>query len=132
MSNTSDTRDMKQLHHDGHGLNDLVTIVADACDPAAGNASHGYTMWMRGARGTFKVAEITYQHGPRCLKTSTPGILDEALLAVLIDRQESFKAGPFSGPHNAIILEHLYEALKEMKDRADERAERRVLGKNVK
>jgi hypothetical protein len=121
-------------HHDRHGINDETVIEVDDKDPNAGGASHHYELsrpvpgW-----GTTKThALIDFQHGPRLDLNSTPGILDGAILAVLIDRYECFQAGPFACRENALILTKLQEAMHWMKHRADERAQRNVLGKNEK
>ena len=116
-----------QLHHDGLGLNDLITIHADDRDAAkGGNGSHRYTATM----GDQVVADIQFQHGPRKVEGSTPGITEAALLAILIDRLEGFQAGPFACAENDHQLSLLREALAWTHARARERASRGVLGQN--
>lgn len=118
-----------QYHHDGHGLNDLHTIQADARDPNAGNASHAYEV----VDDTGEVlAHISFQHGPRNVPGSTPGVLDAAILAILIDRYEGFQSGPFACDENAAALGHLHLALDWMRTRATRRAARGVLGTSEK
>lgn len=78
------------------------------------------------------VGYIQFQRGPRNESDSTPGTLDGAVLSVLIHRQECFQAGPFACPGNDAVLEHLRAARSLMIARAQERAKRGVLGKNVK
>ena len=114
------------LHHDGHGLNDALAIDAD--ERTVGNASHCYV----GILGGVPCFTVQFQHGPRNEPGSTPGCLDAALLAILIDRYEGFQSGPFASPEGSTCLMHLRCALQDMKDRADARAARGVLGKNVK
>lgn len=116
------------LHHDGHGLNESILLQADAQDPNGGGASHVYTAMINGGG----VAAINFQHGPRNVEGSTPGVTEAVLLAILIDRLRGFQAGPFSSRQNAIMLTKLEECLMWTRNRADERAARGVLGKNEK
>lgn len=115
-------------HFDGHGLADSIIISSDEPDPNAGGAPHEYVCTI----GGNQVANIQFQHGPRNVAGSTPGILDSCLVAIVMDRLRGFQAGPFSSRQNAIALTKLEEALHWMHDRAHERARRGVLGTNVK
>lgn len=117
-------------HHDGHGLNDIITIGCDERDPNSGGASHDYRLLIEVPGGTLKVGRIQFQHGPRKEPGSTPGVTEAALLAILIDRLEGFQAGPYRCRENAIMLTKLQECLHWTRHRADERARRGVLGKN--
>ncbi len=126
-------------HHDGHGLNDQTVIEADDRDPKAGNASHSYLIRREDIEDANPgpsplngnlCAVIHFQHGARDVEGSTPGILDGALLAVLIDRYEGFQAGPFACSENDKVLDMLHRTLGYMKARADARAAQKVLGKN--
>lgn len=111
-------------HHDGHGLNEAILIEADAPDWDAGGASHRYECTIAGA----DAARIQFQHGPRHVAGSTPGVTEATLLAILIDRLEGFQAGPYACAENDTVLSHLDGALKAVKARADARAARGVLG----
>lgn len=127
-------------YRDGHGLNDKIEIHHDNRDAErGGGASHRYTVALPGAEplpefpsSAGVVAVIQFQHGPRDEDGSRAGITDQTLLAILIDRYRCFQAGPFSCRENALVLTKLEEALHWMRARADERAARGVLGKNVK
>lgn len=114
------------LHHDGHGLNESIRITADDADQSG--ASHSYELTINGEH----VGGIQFQMGPRNVPGSIPGATEAALLAILIDRLRGFQAGPYSCRENAIQLTKLEETLHWTKARADERAKRGVLGKNVK
>lgn len=119
-------------HHDGYGLNEALSLVADERDPDAGNASHAY----KGALdvgGGYKrsVLNIHFQHGPRDVDGSTAGVADVAVLQVLIDRQEGFQAGEFACRENQQVLDALLTAKAHMVMRANTRSVQRVLGKNV-
>lgn len=115
-------------HHDGHGLTESISIVADAAGP--GGASHNYSIYLNHGKGTPQV--IQYQKGPRNEPASTPGILDSVLLAIVADRMEAFQAGPFASRENALVLTKVQEALHWLRHRADDRAARSVLGTNQK
>lgn len=133
-----------KTHHDGHGLAERIEIEADDLDPNGGGASHKYTVYVdiSGTKRAYdsgctgqareKVAEIQYQRGPRDDPNSTPGVLDSVLLAIVEDRMQCFNAGPFSDRLNAIVATHAQTARLFLKERADQRARRGVLGKNVK
>ena len=118
---------MRELktHHDGHGLNESISIHAD--EPGGGAASHYYSFDMTNGVG----AALQFQKGPRNVEGSTPGVTEAAVLAVLIDRLQGFQRGPYSCRENAIILTKLQECLYWTRARADERAERGVLGTNA-
>lgn len=116
-----------QKHHDGFGLNDLVMITCDARDPEAGNASHNYTLTMQ---GVGIVGHVQFQRGARTLDTSTPGVLDAALIAILLDRFDGFQKGPFKSQENSHVVTKLEEALLWSGQRTRDRARRGVLGKN--
>jgi len=121
---------MRELtdHHDGHGLNDFITIEADEKDPEAGNASHEYTFQM----GGDEVGRIQFQHGPPLGENSIHGVTEAAVLVVLIDRIESFQAGPYPCEENDRMLILLKGALEATQERVENRAKRGVLGTNTK
>ena len=116
-------------HRDGHGLNDSLIVTCDEMDPNAGGASHHYTV----TTSTGKVvATIQFQHGPRHEDGSLTGCTDQVLLAIVADRHRCFQAGPYSCRENALVLTKVQESLHWLRHRADERAQRGVLGKNEK
>ena len=115
-------------HHDGHGLAESLKVTADPTDLNAGGASHYYEIMLNGAAVGF----LQFQHGPRHESSSVPGTLDGVLLAIVVDRMRCFNAGPFATRENALVMTHCQEALHWLKHRADERAARDVLGRNVK
>jgi hypothetical protein len=112
-------------HWDGLGLNDDIVIVADERDAGnGGNASHVYRATIDGAESL----SVQFQHGPRSLDTSTPGVTNEALLAIVIDRLDGFQSGPFACRENAVALTKLQEAMHWLRHRAQVRRNRGVLG----
>jgi hypothetical protein len=110
------------MHHDGHGLNESITIEADG--PGPGGASHTYIMKI----GEEVVCHLQFQNGPRNVEGSIPGVTEQAVLAALIDRIKSFQAGKFACRENAIVITHLETAMLWSKERTNERARRAVLG----
>ena len=114
-------------HHDGHGLNESLSIEADAPDSKAGGASHHYLVGI----SEDCVADIQFQHGPRNEAGSQPGITEAVLYAILLDRLRAFQAGPFPHPANEDQIQALELCLASTKARADERANRGVLGRNI-
>ena len=115
-------------HHDGHGLNESIELFADALDTNGGGASHRYEAEINGQR----VLTLNFQQGPRNEEGSRSGVTEASLLAIVADRLRSFQAGPFSSRENALALTKVEEAMLWMKARADARAKRGVLGKNIK
>lgn len=114
------------LHHDGHGLNESIVITSD--EPSNGGAAHYYELRIN----EQLVGKIQFQQGPRNEPGSIPGATELAILAILIDRLQGFQAGPYSCRENAIQLTKLEECAMWQKARADERAKRGVLGKNIR
>jgi hypothetical protein len=113
-------------HHDGHGLNESITIEAD--EPSNGGASHHYTL----STPNTLVGYVQFQQGPRDVEGSIPGVTEAVVLAILIDRLRGFQSGPYACRENAIIITKLEECLHWTKARADARAKRGVLGKAEK
>lgn len=123
----------KLTHHLVEGAGSDVDIeVIDG--PGAGGASHRYhiTGAMPGAthpraqRGHL-LAQIGFQNGP-IGEHGQNGVTHEALLAIIIDRLESFQAGPYACEENASALAHCYSALASLKTRTAARVARQVEG----
>lgn len=114
-------------HHDGHGLNECITITATD-EPGPGGAHHVYVATV----GDVEVFRLQMQKGPRNEPGSTPGMSTEAVIAVLEDILKDFQAGPFPSREGALTLTHLQQARMWCRERADERARRNALGFNVK
>lgn len=110
-------------HHDGHALNGSLAVHQD--EPSVGGASHNYVVVSEDAG---QVAEIQFQQGPWGQPDSTPGCTEAVLVAIVLDRLRAFQAGPYPCRENAIAITKLEEALHRMRDRADDRALRGVLG----
>lgn len=115
-------------HHDGLGLNDLVTIYADDPDPNAGNSSHVYSFVMTEDGITQEVGKLQFQHGPRHEETSVSGILDSAVLEVLIDRYQGFQSSQYACVENEEVLDLLFKAKAKIRERAQRRSDQGTLG----
>lgn len=110
--------------------NNAPTNVAalDLRDPEAGNASHAYGIQWGGPKD---VTYIQFQHGPRAVEGSTPGIFDDDLLAILQDRLEGFQSGPYACEENARALDGVRAAREALGLRVARRISQGVLGVNV-
>ncbi len=107
-----------------------VNVAAiDEPDPNAGNAAHTYAIQYGGPKD---VVIIQFQHGPRGEKGSTPGVFEDALLAILQDRLEGFQSGPFAAEGNAKALAGIKAARDGLGERVADRIKRGVLGVNEK
>ena len=97
-----------------------------------GEAYHDYSvvMWRSTKTGGGSVSSvpIRFQKGPRTDPDSRTGVLDGDLLEIVRDRLKAFQAGEFACRENACALTHIEEALMWMNKRAEDRAERNVLG----
>lgn len=110
-------------------------------EPGAGGACHTYMIQRKeiavgepNGQGvpitehTIPIAEIHFQHGARDAEGSTTGILDSDLLEIVRDRLKAFNQGEYATRENACAITHIEEALMWMNKRAEDRAERGVLG----
>jgi len=130
------------LHHDGHGRMERLLVLATdepATEPPGNSSHHKYEFFsvpegyvVTTAADAFlkttPVAQIQFQRGPFDAPGSTPGTLSAAVLAALIDHHQGFQSGPLASRENALVITKLQEALFWMRERADERARRGVLG----
>lgn len=108
----------------------IVLTVLD--EPGAGGANHHYRMeW--NAKGFIdpqsmrQVLEIGFQNGP-INENGVNGITQEVLLAIIIDRLQSFQKGPYACRENAIALTKLEEAAMWLHKRTRDRMARNVEG----
>ena len=102
-----------------------------------GGAYHAYLVRFSSAKvesnAMAKGGEvIEFQKGPRNEPDSVCGVLDGDLLEIVRDRLACFQKGEYFTRENAIALTHIEEALLWMAKRADDRAERNVLGTTQK
>lgn len=107
-----------------NNLNEVFAVG----DPGPGGAHHEYVICPAGDPEHEPLATITFQKGARKDPTAVSGVLDGDLLEIVRDRLRAFQAGPFATRENACALTHIEEALMWMNKRAEDRAERGVLG----
>jgi hypothetical protein len=100
----------------------------DQPDPNAGGANHLYGIQYG---GPSEVVHIPFQHGPRGVAGSTPGVFDDDLLAIVQHRLEGFQQGPFACPENARALELVMFARNQLGLRVARRIAQGVLGVNA-
>jgi hypothetical protein len=109
--------------------NNAPTNVAalDVRDPKAGNASHTYGIQWGGPKDVLRVQ---FQHGPRGVEGSAPGIFDDDLLAIIEDRMAGFQSGPFACEENQKALVAIQQAREALGLRVARRIAQGVLGAN--
>ena len=96
-------------------------------DPGAGGACHEYSIEPvdHGPRFAF----VEFQNGP-IKEFGVNGCHQEDLLAIVIDRLESFQAGDFACDDNHAALVDLKSAMKHLNRRTKQRQDRGVEGTN--
>lgn len=108
--------------------------VYRAGDPGPGGAFHDYDIYR--AEDDIENGEpilvIQFQKGARKDPAARHGILDTDLLEIVRDRLACFQAGEFATRENACAIHHIEEALMWINKRAEDRAERHVLGTYIK
>lgn len=100
-------------------------------EPGPGGAYHGYDIYPVEAlpdKTELPLACIEFQCGARKDPNARHGVLDSDLLEIVRDRLKAFQDGPFATRENEIALQHVESALLWLAKRADDRAERGVLG----
>lgn len=124
-------------HHDGHGrMERLIVRATDepATEPPGNSSHHRYEFiqqgidYTSGGQGDYPVGFIQFQRGPFDDPSSTEGTLGAAVVAALIDHYQGFQGGPLADRNTALAITKLQEALFWLRNRADERAARGVLG----
>jgi hypothetical protein len=94
--------------------------------PGAGGANHHYEIVLPNG----DVTVIKFQNGP-IAEAGVNGVTQEALLAIVADRLESFQAGPFKCPQNTTALQYVMRAMFWLHDRTKRRQARGVEGTSV-
>lgn len=128
-------------HHDGHGLNDHIEIIASNAKRSTDSTGIPHAFEFRrfvsvGEAGNtemqFKVlAEIQFQEGPRFDPNATPGVTSDAVIACLLAYLRPANVR-FPSRETAMMITKLEEALMWSRKRADDRAARGVLGKEAR
>jgi hypothetical protein len=126
--------------HKVNPVNDVIKVLVTD-EPGAGGANHRYDVtgydatdnksFAFGARSTSSGVTILFQNGP-IGDAGVNGITQEVLLAIIIDRLESFQKGQFACRENAIALTHLETAKLWLFKRTLDRMARGVEGTHAK
>ena len=112
----------------GIPTNSPTSVAAlDPRDPNAGGASHLYGIQFGGPQD---VCRVQFQHGPRGVQGSVPGIFSDDLLAIVQANLEDFQAGPFACPENETALSAIKTAREALSLRVARRVAQGVLGLN--
>jgi hypothetical protein len=98
-------------------------VIAMDEKQAPGMGNHKYQIFTEDE--TF--AELSFQNGP-IKEYGANGVMDENLIAIVIDRLEGFQSGPYACRENAIALTHLENALLWLNHRTAQREARGVEG----
>jgi len=112
--------------HKVNPTNDRLCIMATD-EPGAGGANHEYEVTGFDHGGQH---HVRFQNGA-IAEQGVNGITQEVLLAICIDRLQSFQAGPFACRENALALTKLEEAQHWLFSRTLSRMQRGVEGKTV-
>lgn len=101
-------------------------------EPGQGGANHEYLIATpNDPQGWVCGCHIHFQKGP-IKEVGINGITHEALLAIVIDRLQSFQAGPFACESNQKALDYAMLSLSFLQDRTRDRIKRQVEGTNRK
>lgn len=110
-------------------INDVYVVD----ELGVGNAHHTYTITNHGTDpNVSRLADITFQKGPRNDPEFVHCILDSDLLEIVRHRLACFQSGEFKSEYTEQALIHLNEALFWLNKRVEDRLERNVLGTNNK
>lgn len=107
-------------------------VVCDA--KGQGNANHRYEIRPAIPPQEGEVSwcqSVAFQNGP-IKESGVNGVMNEDLIAIVIDRMRGFQSGDYACRDNALALTKLEEALMWLRHRTNEREARGVEGTNVK
>lgn len=113
--------------------NNLNTVYRDG-KPGPGGAYYDYVVSFGEVppESDTDMVRIQFQCGPRADSTSRKGISNVDLLEIVRDQLRAFQGGEFACRENSCALAHIEEALMWLNRRAEDRAERKVLGTTEK
>lgn len=111
--------------HKSNVCNDNLRIMV-LDEPGHGGACHKYGVDILG-NPSCSGPIISFQNGP-IKEVGTNGVTHEALLAILIDRLQSFQKGSYACRENALALTKLEEAMHWLHHRTLARLARGVEG----
>ncbi len=116
------------------GTKKHTTVFAED-EKGAGNANHAYVIQSSHPLGDNNWMEagqrILFQNGP-IKEAGVNGVMNEDLIAIVIDRLEGFQAGDYACDENAAACADLRQALANLRARTDARKARGVEGTSAK
>ena len=104
---------------------DRFTKIQCLDEPGAGGACHEYEVIDTRDKTLF--SKVSFQNGP-IQESGVNGCHQEDLIAIVIDRLQSFQSGDYSCRENALAITKLEEALHWLNHRTAERQARGVEG----
>ena len=93
-----------------------------------GNAHHNYLIQRKDGK---RFLYVRFQDGP-IKEAGVNGVMDENLLAIVIDRLVGFQSGPYACEENSLALSYIKQGLDALKDRTAKREARGVEGTHTK
>ena len=120
----------KLTAHQSNTVNELLEIIT-VDQPGPGGAHHEYLCYWPEQNGRVNTHTIKFQKGG-IADVGVNGLKNEALLAIVKHRLESFQAGPFKCYENDGALAAVNTALINMHNRTKARLARGVEGKTDK
>ncbi len=106
------------------------TIVKAGDQPGPGGARHNYVVVKKLQEGETEqqtLAHIDFQNGP-IKEAGVNGVMDENLIAIVIDRLMGFQAGPYKCAENQEALEFFQAGLDALKSRTAKREKQGIEG----
>ncbi len=108
------------------------THVLATDDRGAGNANHAYeVIGHEEGKPDVILGYIQFQNGP-IKETGLNGVMNEDLLAIVIDRLRGFQSGPYACKENEVALSKVELALSVLNERTAARVARGVEGTHQK
>ncbi len=102
-----------------------------ATDEKEFNANHFFVVETTNqTRPTAIVGQVQFQKGP-IKEAGVNGVMNEDLIAMVIDRLQSFQESEFKCRENAVAITKLEEALMWLRKRTQDREDRGVEGTHV-
>ncbi len=109
------------------------TKVVAVDEPSYGNANHIYQVHTipKDGEDYSILGDVAFQKGP-IKECGVNGVMNEDLIAIVIDRMRGFQSGDYKCRDNALALTKLEEALMWLRNRTNEREARGVEGTHAK
>ncbi len=109
------------------------TLVNVLDEKGQGNANHHYVVQKSDPKEVIDnvLCDVRFQNGP-IKEAGVNGVMNEDLIAIVIDRMRGFQSGDYACRDNALALTKLEEALMWLRNRTNERESRGVEGTHKK